>query len=80
LSNIFLRSFLNASTDLITKFSTIPVVSVSYNRSRLDGVEIDFDPSSYKEIVDNPSLTGFSDSEKILNEFLQYGFASIYWK
>ena len=30
---------------------------VTYHRSRLDGVGLDFDPASYKPITDNPSIT-----------------------
>lgn len=54
-------TFFNPSTDLIFKSSTNPTGAISYTRSRLDGIEVDFDPASYKEIVDNPSLRGFSD-------------------
>lgn len=54
-------TFFNSTTDLIFKSSLNPTGSISYTRSKLDGIEVDFDPTSYKGIVDNPALRGFSD-------------------
>ncbi len=49
------NSFFDGSTDTITKsFNTY---HVTYKRSRLDGIQLDFNPTNYKPIVDNPSIT-----------------------
>lgn len=40
---------------ILTK--TFNAVSLSYVRSDLDSIGIDFDPNSYKEIIDNPSIS-----------------------
>lgn len=47
--------FTDPSNDSIKK--TYGLTSVIYQRSRLDGIQIDFDPTNYKPIVDNPALT-----------------------
>ena len=54
-------TFFNTTTDLIFKSSLNPTGSISYARTRLDGIEVDFDPTSYQGIVSNPALRGFSD-------------------
>ena len=53
-------SFFDPSTTSNLKYEALAGTSgytVSYKRSNLDGVEIDFDPSSYKPIIDNPALS-----------------------
>lgn len=47
--------FTDATVDKIQKTFGLDVVT--YQRSRLDGVQIDFTATNYKPIVDNPSLT-----------------------
>lgn len=46
--------FTDPTTDKIQKTYGLNVIT--YQRSRLDGIQIDFDPTNYKPIVDNPSL------------------------
>ena len=50
-------SFFDGTTDTIYKYLKNGVYHTTYKRSRLDGIELDFDPSNYKPIVDNPSIT-----------------------
>jgi hypothetical protein len=47
--------FTDPTNDKIQKTYGLNVVT--YQRSRLDGIQIDFDATNYKPIVDNPSLT-----------------------
>ncbi len=47
--------FTDASNDILTK--TYNSQQVRYVRSRLDSIGIDFDPSSYQQIISNPSIT-----------------------
>lgn len=47
--------FTDPTTDKYQK--TYGLNTVTFQRSRLDGIQIDFDPANYKPIVDNPSLT-----------------------
>lgn len=47
--------FTDSSNDRIKK--TYNLTSVEYTRSRLDGIMIDFDPTNYKPIVDNPRIS-----------------------
>lgn len=52
------ESFFDGSTDTIIKYLDTPSgTHVNYKRSRLDGIQIDFDPDHYKPIVDNPSIS-----------------------
>jgi len=53
-------SFFDPSTVSILKYEAEAGTSgptVEYRRSKLDGIQIDFDPNSYKPIIDNPALT-----------------------
>lgn len=47
--------FTDSTTDTIQK--TVGLNSVTFKRSRLDGIQLDFDPTSYKPIVDNPTIS-----------------------
>jgi hypothetical protein len=47
--------FRDVAVDKIQK--TFGLDTVTYQRSRLDGVQIDFEPTNYKPITDNPQLT-----------------------
>jgi len=47
--------FGDSSTDMIQK--TFDLTTITFKRSRLDGIMVDFDPASYKPIADNPSIT-----------------------
>ena len=47
--------FTDATTDKIQK--TYGLSTITYQRSRLDGIQLDFDPTNYKPITDNPALT-----------------------
>jgi hypothetical protein len=49
-------SFFDGSTDLLHK-TLNGTHATTYRRSRLDGIELDFDPNNYKPIVDNPSIS-----------------------
>lgn len=52
-------TFGDASTDIIKK--TEGLTEVNFKRSRLDGIQIDFDVASYKPIADNASITTFQE-------------------
>ena len=62
-------SFFNSGTDIITKRLGVSTANeVTYRRSKLDGIQLDFNPDNYKPIVDNPAIStieefnGTSDS------------------
>lgn len=53
-------SFFDPSNLQILKYEAVSGTSgytVNYRRSNLDGIMIDFDPNSYKPILDNPNLS-----------------------
>lgn len=53
-------SFFNSDTISYLKYESTSGTAgynVEYKRSNLDGVMIDFDPNSYKAIIDNPKLS-----------------------
>lgn len=53
-------TFFDSSNLEILKYETAAGTSgftVSYTRNNLDGIQIDFDPTSYQAIVSNPSLS-----------------------
>ena len=49
--------FNDPTTDLYQKIFGSPVEIITYYRSRLDGVGLDFNPTDYYPIVTNPSIT-----------------------
>jgi hypothetical protein len=53
-------SFTDVSNDEIIRTNTFTSQTISYKRSRLDGIEVDFDVASYKEI-DGAIIKNFSD-------------------
>jgi hypothetical protein len=71
-------SFFDSGNDNIIK--TFGAYNVEYKRSKLDGIQLDFDPDNYKPIVDNPAIStieeynGTSDS----NSF-EFNAALIYY-
>ncbi len=58
-------TFADPTTDKIQK--TYELTTIEYQRSRLDGIQIDFDPTSYKPIVDNPSITVMSQYNRTVD-------------
>jgi hypothetical protein len=53
-------SFFDSSNISVLKYETTGGTggyTVNYLRNNLDGVQIDFDPTSYKPIIDNPALS-----------------------
>jgi hypothetical protein len=61
--------FTDASNDILTK--TYNGASGSYVRSRLDSIGIDFDPNSYQQILENPSISTLEEfnATPIANDF-----------
>jgi len=60
-------SFNNSTIEQIIKHTASPNKTISYLRSRLDGITIDFDTLSYKDFETNPalkSLADYNNSEK----------------
>lgn len=51
--------FTDSSTDKIQK--TQGLTTVTFKRSRLDGIQLDFDVDNYKPIVDNASISTFQE-------------------
>ena len=49
------NSFFDGTTDTITK--TYETFNLTYKRSRLDGIQIDFNPNNYLPIVNNTSIS-----------------------
>lgn len=49
------NSFFDADTDSIVKY--YQTYQAQYKRSKLDGIQLDFNPDNYKPIVDNPSIS-----------------------
>lgn len=50
-------SFFSSDTDTMTKYLKNGTYEVGYKRSRLDGIQLDFNADNYKPIVDNPSIS-----------------------
>lgn len=55
--NAYFTDALFGDTTIDTLHKTQGLEEVTYNRSRLDGISIEFDPQRYKPITDNPSIT-----------------------
>jgi len=49
------NSFFDADTDSMVKH--YQTYQAEYKRSKLDGIQLDFNPDNYKPIVDNPSIS-----------------------
>lgn len=50
-------NFFDSSTDTIVKYLKNGSYQTEYKRSKLDGIQLDFNPDNYKPIVDNPSIS-----------------------
>jgi hypothetical protein len=51
------NTFFDSSTDTIRKYLKNGTYYVDYSRSKLDGIQLDFNADNYKPIVDNPSIS-----------------------
>ncbi len=59
------QTFGDATTNEIIK--TKSITTVTYKRSRLDGIMLDFDPDNYKPIVDDPNINTIDESNSTLS-------------
>jgi len=50
-------SFFDSGNDIIDKHLSSGTFHVNYRRSKLDGIQIDFNPDNYKPIIDNPAIS-----------------------
>lgn len=59
------QHFGDVNNDIITRTSTTPAKNVTYKRSRLDGVMLDFEKESYYDFEQDIQLTAFNEFNSV---------------